>query len=329
MSFLSRARKVDLITLAEELELTVRPNAKISDLLRLITNDKNYDDDFTKDCLEVITNERKEEEQRRDEQRKDEHEKREWEYELKKLELESKATLSDGNVPLTVPKLNLMKLMPRYDVENDISKFCDQTDVNQTLVTRSNTFTKKLEIIVEIQGVKINALFETGSELSLISYESYIKIGSPKLSFNNVSFAGINQECLSPLGFFYSDIKFDKCCIATEIYVIKKLCCDIIIDLDVINKLNITINENGIEIAGKRNTFHASYATINFNRVPTHKTSPNNIKHITSVFRLAPCVGSEPNANNEVNVQPVVTIGPNAVHTSGKTADVEEIEYFF
>ncbi|GFS93862.1 hypothetical protein NPIL_535551 [Nephila pilipes] len=62
---------------------------------------------------------------------------------------------------------------------------------------------------------------------------------------------------------------------------------------------------------------------------PTHKTSPNNIKHITSVFRLAPCVGSEANANNEVNVQPVVTINPNAVHTSGKTADVEEIEYFF
>ncbi|GFS97824.1 hypothetical protein NPIL_660761 [Nephila pilipes] len=116
MSFLSRARKVDLITLAEELGLTVEPNAKVSDLLKLITNDKNYDDDFTKDCLEVITNERKEEEQR-----SDEHEKRK--YELKKLELESKATLSDGNVPLTVPKLNLMKLMPRYDVESDISVY--------------------------------------------------------------------------------------------------------------------------------------------------------------------------------------------------------------
>ncbi|GFS95546.1 hypothetical protein NPIL_412871 [Nephila pilipes] len=34
-----------------------------------------------------------------------------------------------------------------------IAKFCDQTDVNQTLVTISNTFTKKLEKIVEIQGV--------------------------------------------------------------------------------------------------------------------------------------------------------------------------------
>ncbi|GFU09283.1 hypothetical protein NPIL_506771 [Nephila pilipes] len=101
MSFLSRARKIDLITLAEELGLTVEPNAKVSDLLKLITNDKKYDEDFTKDCLEVITNEWKEEEQRRDE-----HEKRE--YELKKLELESKATLSDVNVPLTEPKLNLM-----------------------------------------------------------------------------------------------------------------------------------------------------------------------------------------------------------------------------
>ncbi|GFT42209.1 hypothetical protein NPIL_402151 [Nephila pilipes] len=112
MSLLSRARKVDLITLAEELGLTVERNAKVSDLLRLITNDKNYDEDFTKDCLEVIINERLE-------QRRDEHE--EKEYELKKLELESKTTLSDGNLPLTVPKLNLMKLMPRYDVESDLS----------------------------------------------------------------------------------------------------------------------------------------------------------------------------------------------------------------
>ncbi|GFS98870.1 hypothetical protein NPIL_90371 [Nephila pilipes] len=210
-----------------------------------------------------------------------------------------------------------------------IAKIFDQKEVNQTLVTRSNTFTKKLETFVEIQGFKINVLFDTGSELSMINYESYIKIGSPKLSYNNESLAGINGECLYPLGFLYSEIKFDKCCIATEIYVIQKLCCDIIIGLDVINKLNITINENGIEIAGKRNTFHASYATINFNRVPTHKTSPNNIKHIMSIFRLVPCVASEANAKNEVNVQPVVTINPNAVHTSGKTADAEGIEYFF
>ncbi|GFS82308.1 hypothetical protein NPIL_308701 [Nephila pilipes] len=204
---------------------------------------------------------------------------------------------------------------------------CDSLSCKNLHEVVINTIFKR-QVLMYL-SVKINASFDTGSELSMISYESYISIGYPKLSFNNVSFAGINQECLSPLGFFYSDIKFDKCCIATEIYVIQKLCCDFIIGLDVISKLNITINENGFEIAGKRNTFHASYATINFNRVPTHKTSPNNIKHITSVFRLAACVGSEANANNEVNVQPVVTINPNAVHTSGKTADVEEIEYFF
>ncbi|GFU17710.1 hypothetical protein NPIL_69201 [Nephila pilipes] len=202
-----------------------------------------------------------------------------------------------------------------------VAKFCDQSEINQTLVTRNNSFTKKIEKYVEILGVKINALFDTGSELSIISYESYVKIGSPKLSFNNVSLAGINSECLSPIGLFYSDIKFDKCCIATEIYVFEKLR----YDLDVISKLNIAINENGIEIARKRNTFHASYATINFNR----KTSPNNIKLITSTFRLTPDVASEANAKNEVKVQPVVTISPNAILERGKTADVEQIECFF
>ncbi|GFT26582.1 hypothetical protein NPIL_463171 [Nephila pilipes] len=82
-----------------------------------------------------------------------------------------------------------------------ITEFYDQSEVNQTLVTRNNTFTKKIEKYVEIQGVKTNALFDSGSELSLINYESYEKIGSPKLSFNNVSLAGINGECLCPLGF--------------------------------------------------------------------------------------------------------------------------------
>ncbi|GFT51681.1 hypothetical protein NPIL_201851 [Nephila pilipes] len=177
---------------------------------------------------------------------------------------------------------------------------------------------------------KVNAIFDNGSELSMISYESYIKIGSPKLSFNNVSLPGINGECLSPLGFFYSDIKFDKCCIAIEIYVLPKLSYDIIIGLDVIRKLNITINENGIEIEEERNTFRASYATINFNRVPTHKTSPNNIKHITSVFRLARLVLLQRRTQkNEVNAQPVETINPSAVLERSKTANVEEIEYFF
>ncbi|GFT12268.1 hypothetical protein NPIL_424191 [Nephila pilipes] len=108
------ARKVDLITLAEELGLTVEPNAKVSDLIKLITNDKKFDEELTKTCLEVINNERLE-------KRKDELEKRD--NELKKLELESKAIISDGNVPLTVPKLNLMKLMPRYDVGSDISVY--------------------------------------------------------------------------------------------------------------------------------------------------------------------------------------------------------------
>ncbi|GFT25906.1 hypothetical protein NPIL_551611 [Nephila pilipes] len=91
-----------------------------------------------------------------------------------------------------------------------IAIFCDQSEVNQTLVTRSNTFTKKIEKYVEIQGVKINALFDTGSELSMISYESYVKIGPPKLTFNNASSARISGKCLSPLRLFYSDIKFDK-----------------------------------------------------------------------------------------------------------------------
>ncbi|GFT94020.1 hypothetical protein NPIL_132531 [Nephila pilipes] len=84
----------------------------------------------------------------------------------------------------------------------------------------------------------------------------------------------------------------------------------------------------------RKNTFHTSYATINFNRVPNCKTSPNNMKNITSTFRLASADSSEANAENEVKVQPIVIISPSAMSEceileKGKTADVKEIECFF
>ncbi|GFR03651.1 CCHC-type domain-containing protein [Trichonephila clavata] len=59
MAYLGKARKEDLRLLAEELNLNVGDNMKISDLSKLITTHPDYDEEFSKNQLTVIIEDRK------------------------------------------------------------------------------------------------------------------------------------------------------------------------------------------------------------------------------------------------------------------------------
>ncbi|GFW38640.1 uncharacterized protein TNCV_3880071 [Trichonephila clavipes] len=58
MAFLGRSRKEDLRMLATELGLAPSDNLKIIELKDLITNSDRYDEEFVKDMLSVIVEER-------------------------------------------------------------------------------------------------------------------------------------------------------------------------------------------------------------------------------------------------------------------------------
>lgn len=58
MSVLHRAKKVDLLTLCDDLGLDILLNPKIADLTKLGTEFEDYDDDFVKDRFEIIIIER-------------------------------------------------------------------------------------------------------------------------------------------------------------------------------------------------------------------------------------------------------------------------------
>ncbi|GFV49215.1 uncharacterized protein TNCV_237491 [Trichonephila clavipes] len=58
MAFLGRSRKEDLRMLATELGLAPSDNLKIIELKDLITNCDRYDEEFVKDVLNVIVEER-------------------------------------------------------------------------------------------------------------------------------------------------------------------------------------------------------------------------------------------------------------------------------
>ncbi|GFQ75938.1 CCHC-type domain-containing protein [Trichonephila clavata] len=70
MAYLGKARKEDLRLLAEELNLNVGDNMKISDLSKLITTHPDYDEEFSKNQLTIIIEDRKLREQQEIENRK-------------------------------------------------------------------------------------------------------------------------------------------------------------------------------------------------------------------------------------------------------------------
>ncbi|GFY01673.1 hypothetical protein TNCV_2608561 [Trichonephila clavipes] len=59
MAYLGKARKEDLRLLAEELNLNVGDNMKIADLSKLITTHPDYDEEFSKNLLTIIVEDRK------------------------------------------------------------------------------------------------------------------------------------------------------------------------------------------------------------------------------------------------------------------------------
>ncbi|GFX52773.1 hypothetical protein TNCV_3719631 [Trichonephila clavipes] len=59
MAYLGKARKEDLRQLAEELNLNVEDNMKMADLSKLITTHPDYDEEFSKNLLTIVVEDRK------------------------------------------------------------------------------------------------------------------------------------------------------------------------------------------------------------------------------------------------------------------------------
>ncbi|GFQ80297.1 hypothetical protein TNCT_30031 [Trichonephila clavata] len=93
MAYLDKARKEDLKLLAEELNLNVGDNMKISDLSKLITTHPDYDEDFSKNQLTIIIEDRKLREQQemvlKQQEFEKEKERLDREFQLEKLRLEN------------------------------------------------------------------------------------------------------------------------------------------------------------------------------------------------------------------------------------------------
>ncbi|GFX87523.1 retrovirus-related Pol polyprotein from transposon 297 [Trichonephila clavipes] len=129
MAFLGRSRKEDLRMLATELGLAPSDNLKIIELKDLITNSDRYDEEFVKDVLSVIMEERTATEKQKAAELEEKQKamvlaqlrEREFELEKMKIQLEMQK-LSQAPVTsqqLENPKLELNRIIPRFNSKED------------------------------------------------------------------------------------------------------------------------------------------------------------------------------------------------------------------
>lgn len=69
---------------------------------------------------------------------------------------------------------------------------------------------KKYTKSVQIDGVKIEALIDTGSDISLMRADEYVKMGSPRFRTTGTRFSGIGSDEIATLGEFQARITIDE-----------------------------------------------------------------------------------------------------------------------
>ncbi|GFV86659.1 retrovirus-related Pol polyprotein from transposon 297 [Trichonephila clavipes] len=129
MAILGRSRKDDLRMLATELGLAPSDNLKIIELKDLITNSDRYDEEFVKDVLSVIVEERTATEKQKAVELEEKQkvvvvaQQREREFELEKMKIQLEMQkLSQALVTsqqLENPKLELNRIIPRFNSKED------------------------------------------------------------------------------------------------------------------------------------------------------------------------------------------------------------------
>jgi hypothetical protein len=73
---------------------------------------------------------------------------------------------------------------------------------------------------IKIGSYEVNALVDTGSELTLMRADQYVKMGAPKLSQQIVEFRGIGSERCRTLGKFSTDVWIDGESYAMTIHIV-------------------------------------------------------------------------------------------------------------
>lgn len=101
---------------------------------------------------------------------------------------------------------------------------------------------------IKISGYYINALIDSGSDISLIRASQYVKIGAPPLRRGEILFRGIGSSQSTTLGQFTETVIIDGEAYSILINVIPDniMTCDLLIGADFLNGVNLSVREGKI-----------------------------------------------------------------------------------
>lgn len=119
-------------------------------------------------------------------------------------------------------------------------------DSNFTMIRKDNKMIKA----VMISNVQLNALLDTGSEVSIITENIYAQIKKPNLYPSQVVLTGLGQLSIKVLGYVKENILIDGNELSARIFVVpnNSMKHDMIIGTELINEVELIINKDGIKI---------------------------------------------------------------------------------
>jgi hypothetical protein len=109
---------------------------------------------------------------------------------------------------------------------------------------------KKYVKEVSISGRKMEALIDTGSDITLMRAEQYIRIGAPKLGENTIRFHGIGAGNKETLGEFNTVMNIDGRDYPMHVHVVedKVMKHELLLGTDFLDSVQITMDGGKITI---------------------------------------------------------------------------------
>lgn len=105
-------------------------------------------------------------------------------------------------------------------------------------------------IVVDIEGRKLRALLDTGSEVSLIRDDVYSSLGEPKLSKTTRVFTGLGNAITKPSGTFLLKLHIDDNSYDIKAFVVpaNSMTSELILGRDFLQNIEVVIKRGQIEV---------------------------------------------------------------------------------
>ncbi|XP_029178535.1 uncharacterized protein K02A2.6-like [Nylanderia fulva] len=133
---------------------------------------------------------------------------------------------------------------------------------------------------VAINSVELSALIDTGSDISLMRADSYVKIGAPALIKRQMKFRGVGSDENVTLGEVYVSVCVDGCFFGVTFHVVPDALLQhaILIGTDFLNNVELQVKEGVVKISKTAEAFSELPAV---NRIDLgDEVNDVNIEHI-------------------------------------------------